>query len=218
MQVIPVINCLDFGCVKKRLAQVGEIGSDWAHIDVSDGKFAPVKTWNSPEGFFKLLTTHHQLQTNFEIHLMVEHPEDVFEDWLKVGVKRIIIHVESLRGREGKLNLILEKCSEENVEVMLAIRPETKPEELMPFLDALLFVQVLAVKPGFAGQRFDESAIQKIIFLRELFPDITIEVDGGMNPETAKLAREAGANIVVSASYIFESPNPQAAYELLLNL
>ena len=222
MQVIPVINCSSFECVKKRLAQIGEIGSEWIHIDISDGKFAPAETWNKQEEFSKLLATTYNLQPNIqpniEIHLMVQNPETVVESWLQVGVKRIIVHLESFRDREEKLSSIFEMCAGRDAEVMLAINPETPAEEFFPYLDSLLFVQILAVSPGPAGQKFNESVIQKIEVLRERAPDVAIEVDGGMNPETARLVRSAGADIIASGSYIFDSEKPAAAYETLLNL
>ncbi len=240
--MIPVINCLDFACVKKRLAQIDDLGSDWAHIDVSDGKFTPVKTWGEPQDFEKLKIENCLPAGEvgkLEIHLMVERPEEVFESWLKAGarpvrnharasapegptgravsngVKRIIVHLESFKGRERELNKIFEKCAEENAEVMLAIGPKTPAEDLMPYLDSLLFAQILAVAPGFSGQHFQENVIEKIRFLRERAPELTIEVDGGMNPKTAKLVRAAGANIITTGSFIFKSENPKKAYDKL---
>ncbi len=214
MQVIPVINCSDFQSVKKRLAQAEEIGSEWVHIDISDGKFSPNKTWNNP----KELTTNRQFLTSnmdVEVHLMVENPEAAAEEWWDSGIKRLIIHLEAIHNKERKFSAILEKCAENSVELMLAINPETPAEELFPFLDALFFVQILAVKPGFSGQKFDVNSIEKIKLLRERAPDIEIEVDGGMNPATARLVRDAGADIITSASYIFESENMKEAYENL---
>ena len=216
MQVIPAINCLDSGCVKKRLAQIEELGGDWAHIDIADGRFAPTETWDNPREVSSLTSRFPPL--NIEVHLMVQNPETVVESWFRIGAKRIIVHLESFRGREEKFNLILEKCSAANVEMMLAINPETPVEEILPYLDSLLFVQILAVSPGPAGQKFNENVIQKIEILRERAPDVAIEVDGGMNPETARLVRSAGADIIASGSYIFDSEKPAAAYETLLSL
>lgn len=207
MQIIPVINCPDFECVKKRLAQVSEIGCDWVHFDVSDGKFTPDETWNDPR---KL-----SLKANLEVHLMAEKPEEIVNEWLRAGAKRIIIHLESFRGCEEKLNSIFEKCAEQSAEAMLAIKPETGVDELVPFLDELLFVQVLAVPPGPSGQKFNDSAVEKIKFLRERAPEISIEVDGGINLETMELVKEAGADIAAAGSFIFENSNPGRAYRQL---
>ena len=104
------------------------------------------------------------------------------------------------------------------MEVMLALNPETSIEEILPYLDSFLFVQLLAVSPGPSGQDFNSLILEKIELLRERSLDIVIEVDGGMNLETAKAVKEAGTDIITSASYIFDSVNPAAAYELLLKV
>jgi len=210
MQVIPVINCSDFECVKKRFSEIKFIGSSWAHIDIADGKFAPVKTWNEPE---KLNS-----EINLEVHLMVQEPLEHIENWFKAGTKRIIVHFEAICESDKTFEALLDKCSAYDAELMLALNPETVVEDLSPYLDSLLFVQILAVKPGFAGQEFQEEILEKIQFIRERSPDITIEVDGGINLETARLVKAAGADIVAAASYIFNNPNPRRAYEELLRV
>mgnify|MGYP001609693918 CR=1 FL=1 len=217
MQTIPVVNCPDFKCVKKRFAEIKSIGSSWAHIDITDGKFTAVKTWNNPQ---ELITNYQLLISNFkfEVHLMIENPLASIEDWLKAGAKRIIVHFEAIRGSDNVFNALLDKCSAYDVELMLAINPETPAEDLMPYLDLVLFVQILAVKPGPAGQEFNEKVLEKIEFIRERNPDITIEVDGGINLETARLVKAAGADIVAAATYIFNNSNPQRAYEELLRV
>lgn len=215
MEVIPVINCSDSKCVLERLEKVREFDSDWVHIDIAGGKFAPVTTWNKPTELNSQLTTYN-LQLNIEVHLMVEKPEEFVDEWLEIGAKRIIIHLEVIN--TNRLTKILEKCSEHDAELMLAINPETPVEELFPYLDSLLFVQFLAVKPGFSRQKFNNAVIEKIKVLRERVPDIVIEVDGGINPETAKLVKEAGADIVASASYIFNNPDPRKAYQDLVEV
>lgn len=147
---------------------------------------------------------------------MVQNPEEIIESWLKTGlVKRVIVHLEALNDAE----FIINKCKEFNAEAMLAIAPYTIFEKLPPpkFFAIPFFnlFQVLAVNPGLAGQKFERSSLDKIKFLRELIPNATIEVDGGINPGTAKLVKDAGADIIVSASYIFNSGNPEKAYETL---
>ncbi|MEK7499798.1 MAG: hypothetical protein AAB649_04295 [Patescibacteria group bacterium] len=111
---------------------------------------------------------------------------------------------------------ILSVCQSGGVEAMLAINPKTQTENLSLHLDAFKYLQLLAVPPGKAGQVFDESIIEKIKFLRAHAPNAIIEVDGGMNPETAKKCHEAGAHLFVSASFILNSSNPEEAYQTLL--
>ena len=228
MQIIPAINCVDFNCVKEKLRKVKEIGADWAQIDIADGKFTLHKTWNNPK---ELSAVKGQLSdVNLEIHLMVENPQDVVDDWIKTGAKRIIIHHEAIvssakthpdNNEIDILNFILEKCEvgNVNVELGLAINPETSAEELTPHLDKIRFIQILAVNPGLAGQQFKAETLDKIKFIKELndayFDSIIIEVDGGINLEMAKLCKKAGADILAAASYIWNSENPKKSFEEL---
>ncbi|MEK7593130.1 MAG: ribulose-phosphate 3-epimerase [Patescibacteria group bacterium] len=226
MKIIPAINEADFSKIKEKLEKAKEIGADWAQIDVADGKFTSHKTWNQPKD---LSDAKGQLSdVNLELHLMVENPQEVIDDWIKAGAKRIIIHHEAAVDSAKKhldnnetdvLNFILEKCEANGVELGLAINPETSAEELTPHLDKIRFIQILAVNPGLAGQQFQVSTLDKIKFIKELndtyFGSIIVEVDGGINLEMAKLCKQAGADILAAASYIWNSENPKAAFEEL---
>lgn len=226
MEIIPAINCPDSKCVREKLSFINSQLPDvnWVHIDIADGKFTSIQTWNKPEEFVRFLEIEfsnsnfetnikRQNPLNIEVHLMVNNPEQYADQWLRAGAKRIIAHLETLRNKDNELSKILEKCSAYDAEMMLALNPETPVEEIFPYLDSLLFAHFLAVKPGPSGQQFDGRVLEKIKVLRERLPDIQIEVDGGMNPETAKKVKEAGADIIVSASYIFNSKNPQKNYQ-----
>jgi ribulose-phosphate 3-epimerase len=222
MHVFPVINCVDGDCARHKMtvAQTFLRAGDFVHIDVADGIFTFHKTWNDTAGWAAL-----RVPFRLEVHLMVEHPERYIEPWLAVGARRFIIHVETLGGGAEKsgekvFNEIVAKCAERGRErgaqVMLSSNPETPAGEFRPYFHKAWFYQVLAVHPGLAGQKFLPSALNKIRFLKKNAPDgIIIEVDGGINPETAKLAKEAGADIAVSASWIFENDDPRNKYEEL---
>lgn len=176
---------------------------------MEDGVFTPNVTWGNLEEFSHLATELPMLR--FEVHLMVANPEEVMESWLKAGAERVIVHIEAM----SDPHRILETVKRTGGEVMLAINPGTSTEMLAPYLNSFPAFQVLAVPPGPSGQKFDESVLEKIKFLREKAPNAIIEVDGGINPETAKLAKEAGANILVSGAYVMGSPDPKGAYEEL---
>ena len=152
---------------------------------------------------------------HFEVHLMIEDPEKAVEHWFKAGAERVIVHLEAMRDP----HFVLETAKKSAGEVMLAINPSTPVDALVPYLNppagGFSGFQILAVSPGPSGQEFNENVLEKIKFLRERAPNAIIEVDGGINPETAKLAKEAGANILVSTSYIMDSPDPKGAYEEL---
>lgn len=214
MEVVPVINCADFACVKERLAGVEALGAPWVHFDIGDGVFASPKTWNDP----RALITNYQLpiSVSIEVHLMVAHAAEAVGEWLKAGAKRVIVHVEALDGPEGKtLQSIIEEASGRDAEVMLSLNPATPIEDLFPYLDLAYEVQCLAVPPGPSGQPFDRRVVEKVALLRARRSELLIEVDGGINLETARLVRAAGADIVTSGSYIWTSRDPLAAYREL---
>ncbi|MBI1838889.1 MAG: ribulose-phosphate 3-epimerase [Candidatus Colwellbacteria bacterium] len=215
--VIPVVNCKDFETasaqIKKAISFFPPAGG-WIHIDVVDGRFAPNITWGDPEDLSKLRLMHPNI--SFEIHLMVQDPEDVVESWFSAGAKRVIVHVESIN--DGSISRVLEIADKYNAEVMLSIAPATSLENLQSYIEKVKQFQVLAVSPGLAGREFDVSVIEKIKFLRQNAPNAKIEVDGGVNLETAKLAKEAGADVFVAASYIFGSDSPGKAYQELNEL
>jgi ribulose-phosphate 3-epimerase len=195
MIVVPVINESDFKEVLKKI-KIAEKFSPWIHFDVADGKFTAHKTWNN----FKDLKN---LKANVEIHLMAESPETIIKDWIEAGVKRIIFHLESMPA-----NLKMR-----NIEMGLAVNPETPAKDLTPNLDKIKFVQILAVAPGVGGQKFQPMVLEKIKFLKKNYPDVMIEVDGGINLENVKSIKEAGADIIAVGSSIFKSPNPQKVFE-----
>lgn len=210
MIIIPAINAQTFQEAQKQIKQAAEF-SNLIHLDVTDGMFSPAIVWGNPEDLKKLDMRDEKLgQTKFEVHLMVSNPEGVIDAWLRTGlVKRVIVHLEMMTDSV----YILEKCKKYGAEAMLAINPGTEAERLLAHKDDFKYFQVLAVAPGWAGQKFRQEVIDKIKFLRQNLPDAIIEIDGGINPETAKLCKEAGADILVSASYIFQSENPKTAYQ-----
>lgn len=219
MEVIPAINCheREFGCVeeKVRLAETFK-ENEWIHLDVADGVFTFNKTWNDP-GRWKELETSLKL----EVHLMVEDPKTFALEWLKAGARRVIIHSEALMHGVGAgvlqetIDRIKAICEEHEAELMVALNPETSIEKARGFFERASGFLVLGVHPGLAGQLFLPAVLEKIRVVRKAFPGAVIETDGGINEETGRRAAEAGADVLVSASYIFGSENPKKAYEML---
>lgn len=207
MQVIPAVNCLDFDCVKDLVRQASGFlpPGGWIHLDVADARFTFNKTWGDPAKW-------HEVRSglNLEVHLMVEEPERLAPLWLEAGAKRIIVHVETVTP-ESALKL-RDMARSRGAEFVLSSNSETPIEALEPYLDSFSFFQVLAVHPGLAGQAFLSSVLEKIKFIRAKAPQAVIEVDGGINPQTAALAKAAGANTVVSASFIFGRSDAGKAY------
>lgn len=218
MKVFPVINCENFECLKKRLSAAVTLFSDadsedrWIHVDISDGQFVPAHSWDSVEEFAEI--AHSNPDIKFEIHLMVKNPEGVTDSYLRAGAKRVVVQLESMTDSV----YILEKCKKYGAEAMLSIMPPTEVERLLAHQDDFGYFQILAVSHGYPGQPFQPAALEKIKFLRENIPDAIIEVDGGINAETAKLVKNAGADIIVSGSYILGNNDPVKSYKLLKNI
>ena len=210
LEIIPALNCLDEECIREKVKRAKSFlkEDDWLHLDVADGCFTFHKTWGDAHLWKKL--TH-----NFksEVHLMIEDPEGVALSWIWGGVDRIILHIEALHKTTARR--ILDMAKTRGVQLMLSMQPETPVELVKQYAGLFSQFQILAVNPGFSGQNFLPTCLWKIKFLRLAFPGATIEVDGGINEETGHRAKTAGADILVSASYIFESENPKAAYKRL---
>lgn len=145
---------------------------------------------------------------------MVNDPEKVVESWLKAGAKRIVVHVEALKDP----GLVSELCKKYGAESMISITPTTPIGKILPYVKYFDYVQLLTVSPGLPGQKFGEDTVNRINFLKENVPNVRIEVDGGINPETAGLVKEAGAKIAISTSYVFNSPDPKKSYKELSQL
>lgn len=208
MQVLPAINCPDFACAEKRI-RAAEVFSEWIHVDVVDGKFAPPVTWGSPEEFAALKTP-----LKLEVHLMVEDPEGALDAWLRAGAKRVVVHLESLKGPV----YILEKCKTFGAEVFLGINPGTEAERALSHAGDFRGFLVLAVSPGYSGRLLQESALEKIGRIKAHAPGAIIEFDGGVNDKTASRIKAAGADVLISASHVFSADDPAGAYHALSEL
>jgi ribulose-phosphate 3-epimerase len=211
MKVIPVLNCQDIACIREKIevAKTFLPEGSLLHLDVIDGSFATHKTWADPTEWAALKSPF-----ALEVHLMVEQPEQYADNWLSAGAKRLIVHVETIRAQS--LHELVDTAKRYNAEVMLSSKPESGFEEMDAYVKRFHLFQVLAVQPGPAGQKFLSFVTEKIRFLREEHPSATIEVDGGINGETAKLVKGFGADTIVSSSYIFGSADPKKAYDELV--
>ena len=209
IEIIPTILVKKFEKIKERIKTV-EPYVNWIHLDIMDGIFASNSTWNSPKDLKKIGT-----KMKLEAHLMVQKPENVINDWLKV-LDRIIIHYESkIDNKDLVIQKLIKKVHKKNKQIGLAISPDTPVNTVMPFLKKLDLVLIMTVNPGRGGQKFQEKTLEKIKTLRKNWPNGNIAVDGGINPKSAKIAIQAGANIIYSGSYIFNSSDPGLAIKNL---
>lgn len=204
--VAPSILSADFGALNEEIASV-EPYVDMISVDVMDGHFVPNITVGAP--VLKCIKT----KLPIECHLMIENPEKYIEAFAEGGASIISVHYEAMRENTPE---VLKCIRELGCKASLAIKPATAVSEIESYLPLMDAVVVMSVEPGFGGQEFMPEALGKIRRIRELKPELDIIVDGGINAETAKLATEAGANILVAGSYIFGAADRKAAIKNLV--
>lgn len=204
IQIAPSILSADFGKLNEEIASV-ESQVELLHVDVMDGHFVPNITLGAP------VVSSIRTKLPLDCHLMIEHPEKYVEDFVKAGAASITVHAEACED----LPAVIQQIKSLKVKAAVSINPETPIEKIEAVLDQVDMVLVMSVHPGFGGQKFIDSAIEKIAALRKLKPNLDIEVDGGINAETAQKCIEAGANILVAGSYIFHAKDRVKAIQSL---
>lgn len=202
MKVSPSILACDFSVLKEEIDSI-VVASDYLHIDVMDGTFVPNITFGP--GLIKDIRKHYDIV--FDVHLMISNPIDYIDDFANAGSDIITFHFESNSDVLETIN----KIKSLNKKVGLSIKPKTKLEEIIPYLKYLDLVLIMSVEPGFGGQKFDSSSLEKITKLKEIKlnenMNYEIEVDGGINDQTIDLVKAAGVEVVVAGSYVFNSSN-----------
>ncbi|MBI4920050.1 ribulose-phosphate 3-epimerase [Candidatus Azambacteria bacterium] len=176
---------------------LGEFG-DWVQIDITDGKFVPTKTIVDL-GDLKYFTE----KANVEFHLMINRPEETIGEWARLGPKRIIVHIEAIENMAE----LLDVCREKEIQVGLALNPETPNMMIEPWINAVDTVVFLGVHPGRGGQEFIPEVLEKIKSLRQNFPNVKIEADGGVRIANIEELKNAGVDIFVVGSGILKSPD-----------
>lgn len=208
MHIIPAINATSFEEAEERIS-IARTFSDAIHFDLADGTFTPNLLWGTVEEIAQLKDSVPDLF--FEVHLMTRTPFSYTSALIEAGVERVIVHAEVISAEDIESFVY----TEEGV-YMLSLLPDTPIEAVGSLLPHFGAYQILSVSPGLSGQRFDPSVLPKVQFLRGYLPNATIEVDGGVNERTIRMIREAGADTVISASYIFDNTfSPKEAYEKL---
>ncbi len=200
IKIQPSILAADFGKLDEDIVSVEE-HIDGIHFDVMDGHFVPNLTVGAP--VLKCLKT----KLPVDAHLMVTNPEDLIEDFAKAGAVMLSFHIEVT---DNPLEII-QKIKDNGMKAGIALNPDTEFEAIENILNELDYVLIMSVFPGFGGQKFIPEVVGKIRKIREARPDIDIQIDGGINGETAKIAKEAGANWLVAGSYIFGAEDRKKA-------
>lgn len=221
LQIEPSILSGDFGALANEAKRLELAGADAIHVDIMDGHFVKNITF----GPQVVAALRRSTKLFLDVHLMIYHPFDYIEAFVSAGANRITIHLEATEDVEETLQFI-RRC---NVQAGLALCPETSASLALKYLNQCDLLLMMTVNPGFGGQKFMPEVMEKVRFIRETcdrlnlrkggvyqpegkeLPPFDIQVDGGINLETAKLAVQAGANVLVSGNYLFKSPDMRKA-------
>lgn len=217
IKVEPSILAADFGHLAQEAKRAQDAGADALHIDIMDGQFVR----NLSLGPRAVAAINRATSLFLDVHLMIYNPFDYVEHFVEAGADRIIIHFEATEDVVETLAYI-RKC---NVEAGLAFSPDTSDSFIPKFLNLADLILVMTVHPGFGGQSFLSEMVAKVAFTRTLCEQsdvrkgngapLDIQVDGGIDEKTARRCIEAGANVVVSGTYLFGAPDMRKAIEQL---
>ncbi|MDO8183861.1 MAG: HisA/HisF-related TIM barrel protein [bacterium] len=198
MELVPSIISQTFSGVEDKL-QLLEGQVNWAHLDIMDGRFAKIRSWQVASDLDFISG-----QIKLEAHLMVEKPEEIISAWAQV-VDRVIVHAEAA----ADIKELIAVFSNHHTQLGVALLLETPVEVLTKYLSVLKFVHLMSVAEiGYHGKKFESKVLAKIKTLRALAPSVTISVDGGINLENIKKVLAAGADRVVVGGTIWNSPDP----------
>lgn len=210
--IAPSILAGDFGHLAEEAKRIEEAGADMIHVDIMDGHFVP----NLTLGPKALAALNRATDIFMDVHIMIYNPYDYVERLVESGADRITFHFEATEDVEDVLDFI-RRC---DVEAGLAFRPETSAEFVIKYIDKCDLILMMTVPPGFGGQSFHNEVLEKVAFVRDAAnklgkPDLHIQVDGGIDEQTAPLCVEAGADVLVAGTYLFSQENLSDGIEKL---
>lgn len=208
IKVAPSILSADILNLGKDVKKVVDGGADMLHIDIMDGHFVPNLTF----GPSVVTAVRGITDITLDVHLMLENPIDYIDNFANAGADIITIHAEA----DSNIDLCIEKIHSHGIKAGLAINPDTPIEPYFEYANKTDMILFMSVYPGFGGQKFIKDVLFKVQKLKNaLTKPFDIEIDGGINPTTAKDAISAGANILVAGSAVFGAENPEETIRLI---
>lgn len=212
--VAPSILAADFTHLGDDIKRIQEAGADWLHFDVMDGHFVPNISFGLP--VLQGVAQAHNMVN--DVHIMISNPREFAQRFVEAGADYLTFHYEACKS-DSEVFEVIDIIHKYGAKAGLSIKPKTPIEKVFPFLYSLDLVLIMSVEPGFGGQSFIRDSLGKILRLRNYIDEneikTLIEVDGGINEQTARECKQMGVDVFVAGSYVFNADDVHAAIRSL---